>query len=88
MTKLIPNDDFQGMCLVALSGNVTITVFDTLPPTVKEAIRNSSFNLCRACVVDAANQLANDRLENYPLLNDYHSAIKAFETSLMCQEVK
>ena len=71
------SDRFQGLCLIEMAGSETIEAFDRLPPYARELVRNSSFNLCAACVAEQAMPL-----------NDYKFAIQRMEAMIRCEEVK
>lgn len=60
MSRMEASDRFQGLCLVEMAGSETIETFDGLPPYARELIRNSSINLCAACVEQAAWHIAGD----------------------------
>ena len=78
MPKSTASDKFQGLCLQAMNGCQTISSFDGLPSEIREIVRNSSFNLCPACLLDMAGGQKGD----------IRSAIGQMEHLIRCEEIK
>jgi hypothetical protein len=76
MPKTEASDRFQGLCLMAYKGSETIWVYDNLPPAARELVRNSSFNICAACLMNLDGQR-----------RDYKSVIENMENMIRCEEV-
>ena len=57
---------FQGKCFVALEGKDFMYVYDNMPTSVRERLKNSPFNICPACVMtefDGNYSEAIDKIE-------------------------
>ena len=80
MPKMEASDRFQGLCLENEpgAGRKYLYIYDMLPPYARELVRNSSFNLCLACL----EGLAVRQTTSWPV------AIKRMETMIRCKEVK
>jgi hypothetical protein len=76
MSQMEASERFQGLCLIAMEGSKTIIKYDYQSPQVRAMIRNSSFNLCAACVQDMAYFSAHERGSNEPTDRDYKLAIE------------
>jgi len=81
------SDKFQGLCLESGQGSRFMPAFDAMPSATRELVRNSSFNLCAACVHDRAVIQAERQMLNYPLQQHYQLAVKEMETMIRCEEV-
>ena len=87
MRKMEASDKFQGLCLVSYQGSDFMLVYDAMPPSVRELVRNSSFNLCAACVRDMAMSQALLQNTTYVSPQHYELAVKEMETMIRCEEV-
>jgi len=87
MPKMQASDKFQGLCLQSSQGSMFMSYYDVMPPATRELVRNSSFNLCAACVRDRAVIQAGRQMLNFPLLQHYELAVKEMETMIRCEEV-
>lgn len=75
-------DQFQGICRIAMDGWEFMDIFDLLPLKSREALRNSTFNLCTACVVEAAHKMGDSESTSNIL-----RAIEQIEHQIRCEEV-
>ena len=83
------SDKYQGLCLVDYRGSETIAQYDKMSPEARQLVRNSSFNICPACIMDIARELAFRRTNDLiPDLWDYQCAIHRMETQIRCEEVQ
>lgn len=67
------------MCLLAVEGRETIRVYDRLPLEVREAIRNSPFNICPSCIIHMAYQLGSSLR---PTTKNYMKALRMMEDAI------
>jgi len=82
------NDKFQGLCLEDRQGKDFIGKYDIMPPRIRELVRNSSFNICAACLQKEANQRARKRnLFNVTEI-DYKIALKKMEDMIRKMETQ
>jgi hypothetical protein len=51
---------FQGLCLWSDEGRAHMDCFDEMPEQAREAVRNSPFNICAACLLDKTRELDGD----------------------------
>ncbi len=86
MPKMQASDKFQGLCLESSQGSMFMSYYDVMPPATRELVRNSSFNLCAACVQHMAYKY---KQANQPALlpQHYELAVKEMETMIRCEEV-
>jgi hypothetical protein len=51
---------FQGLCLWSAKGHMFMDIFDDMPKEAREAISNSPFNICAACLLEKTHELDGD----------------------------
>ena len=76
-------DSFQGLCLVSSEGFLHMDEYDQLRPEVRKRLRESPYNLCAACVNDAAEKFPDNNSGEL----DYITAISSMEQQIRCEEI-
>lgn len=69
-------DKFQGMCLVSAEGHKFMFAYDGFPPSVRDKLKYSPYNICPICVSEVAKR---DEIS-------LHQAIDYFEASIRINE--
>ena len=82
------SDRFQGLCLINAKGSEFMSYYDTMPAETRKLVRNSSFNLCAACIVNRAVDKAIKQQLNRPLPRHYELAVKEMENMIRCEETQ
>ena len=91
MSKNLATDLFQGACLVQKDGAGAkyMPYYDYMPSEIRELARNSSYNLCPACILQRANEMKHSYRDAG--ITDsiyYRKAIMEMETEIRMMEQK
>jgi hypothetical protein len=82
VASLEQSDVLQVKCYTSDEGHVWIADYDKLPPAVRRRLRESSFNLCAACLEAFVLPEVHRRHPSYPRQKALFAAIELMEAEV------
>jgi hypothetical protein len=83
MERRADREDRQVKCLIASGGHLWMwNFFDRLPSGVRHRLASSRFNICAACMMIEAGNVAKERGLQQPTIEIYNAVIETIERKL------